>query len=210
MTFAVDPALIDELQTMKAGYQVLDGDGGSGQAAAARWLDDFDDLTSDHDGYRLLYGSPDLAALVRHQQTSLLAAVQSAGAAVESTRSLPLLVLPAGGAANEATVEEAEKLDPAAILLADTSAKGDSPLLTGPGEAPVVSFTSTAFGGGPGPDPQNTPVHLQQRMLADTWIEASTADPDATRRSRTPDHQPRPGQGRRRRHRRALDEARAR
>ncbi len=57
MTFAVDPALIEELQTMRAGYQVRQADGalvaGTGQAAAAEWLDKFAELKADHDGYRL-------------------------------------------------------------------------------------------------------------------------------------------------------------
>jgi hypothetical protein len=59
-SFAVDPALIEELRTMKSGYMVLHQGGaseGSGQAVAARWLDRFDALKSDRDGFRLLYGS---------------------------------------------------------------------------------------------------------------------------------------------------------
>ena len=42
----MDPALIEELQTMAAGYQVLDSEGttsaGTGQADATRWLEGFD------------------------------------------------------------------------------------------------------------------------------------------------------------------------
>lgn len=179
-SFAVDPALIDELETMADGYQVLAGDGGSGQAAAERWLDAFEELTEEHDGFRLLYGSPDIAALVRTKQTDVLQAAASAGTAVETTRSLPLLVLPTGGLANEATVDAAEDLNPAAIVLADTTAPATSPLLAGPGKAPIVSFGSAAFGPGPGPDPRNTAVQLQEQMLADTWAEASSIADDAT------------------------------
>lgn len=179
-SFAVDPALIDELETMQDGYQVLAGDGGSGQAAAERWLDAFGELVKERDGYRLLYGSPDIAALVRTNQTAVLKAAETAGTAVETTRSLPLLVLPARGLANEATVDAAEDLNPAAILLADSSAAATSPLLAGPGKAPVVSFGSAAFGVAPGPDPRNTTVQLQEQMLADTWAEASAVADDAT------------------------------
>ena len=64
-SFAVDPALVEELQTMAGGYQILDSEGttsaGTGQADATRWLEGFERLQSSHDGYRLLYGSPDVA-----------------------------------------------------------------------------------------------------------------------------------------------------
>jgi hypothetical protein len=178
-TFAVDPALIEELQTMSGGYQVLDSEGatsaGTGQADASRWLEGFERLRSSHDGYRLLYGTPDVAALVHDGQEGVLKDVASANKLVESTRSLPLLVLPAGGTADADTAEAAAGLQPDAILLADTSAKGPSPLLAGPNGVPIVKFAKGTQGGGPGPDPRNTSIHLRQRMLAETWIEATAA-----------------------------------
>jgi Family of unknown function (DUF6049) len=178
-SFAVDPALIEELQTMSAGYQVLDSEGatsaGTGQADAARWLEGFDALQSSHDGYRLLYGSPDIAALVHDGQEGVLNKAANANRLVEDTRSLPLLVLPAGGTADAATAKAAAALNPDAILLADTSAKGPTPLLAGPNDVPIVTFSKGAQGGGPGPDPRDTPVHLRQRLLAETWIEANAA-----------------------------------
>ncbi|HEY6810154.1 MAG TPA: hypothetical protein VIZ70_03425, partial [Propionibacteriaceae bacterium] len=179
-SFAVDPALIEELQTMSAGYQVLDSEGttsaGTGQADATRWLEKFDALQSSHDGYRLLYGSPDVAALVHDGQESVLNdAAAAANKLVEPTRSLPLLVLPAGGTADAATAKAVAALHPDAILLADTSAKGPTPLLAGPDQVPIVTFSKGTQGGGPGPDPRDTAIHLRQRMLAETWIEASAA-----------------------------------
>jgi hypothetical protein len=178
-SFAVDPALIEELQTMSAGYQVLDSEGttsaGTGQADATRWLEGFDALQSSHDGYRLLYGSPDVAALVHDGQESVLNDAAAANKLVERTRSLPLLVLPAGGTADAATAKAAAALRPNAILLADTSAKGPTPLLAGPDQVPIVTFSKGTQGGGPGPDPRDTAIHLRQRMLAETWIEASAA-----------------------------------
>jgi hypothetical protein len=178
-TFAVDPALIEELQTMSAGYQVLDSEGttsaGTGQADATRWLDGFEAVRSSHDGYRLLYGSPDVAALVHDGQPSVLNDAVNANKLVEPTRSLPLLVLPPGGTADEATAKAAADLNPKAIVLADTSAKGRTPLLAGPNGVPIVSFSKGAEGGGPGPDPRDTTVHLRQRLLAETWVEATAA-----------------------------------
>jgi hypothetical protein len=183
-TFAVDPALIEELKTMSAGYQVLDSEGttsaGTGQADATRWLEGYDALQSSHDGYRLLYGSPDIAALVHDGQEGVLDDAANANKLMESTRSLPLLVLPAGGAADAATAKAAAALHPDAILLADTSAKGPSPVLAGPDGVPIIRYAAAANKGGPGPDPRDTAVQLHQRMLADSWIEAATAQDPLT------------------------------
>ena len=179
-TFAVDPALIDELKIMSAGYQVLDSEGttsaGTGQADATRWLQGFETLQGAHDGYRLLYGSPDVAALVHDGQESVLDDAANANKLVESTRSLPLLILPGGGAADEAVAKAAAALHPAAILLADTSARGPAtPVLAGPDGVPIIRFTAAANKGGPGPDPRETAVHVHQRMLTESWIDATAA-----------------------------------
>ncbi len=179
-TFAVDPALIDELKIMSAGYQVQDSEGttsaGTGQADATRWLQGFETLQGAHDGYRLLYGSPDVAALVHDGQESILDDAANANKLVESTRSLPLLILPGGGAADEAVAKAAAALHPAAILLADTSARGPAtPVLAGPDGVPIIRFTAAANKGGPGPDPRETAVHVHQRMLTESWIDATAA-----------------------------------
>jgi hypothetical protein len=181
VSFAIDPALIDELRTMKAGYSVRGSDATTdGQSAAARWLDKFESLKSTRDGFRLLYGSPDIAALVHSNQTKLLAEGEMATRSVEGVPTLPLLVFPAGGAADAETLAAAEDLEPAAVLLSDVSTAQLRPLLTAPGKAPVINFTASSFGGGPGPDPRNTAVHVQQRMLAETWIEARSAPAGST------------------------------
>jgi len=178
-TFAVDPALIDELKTMSAGYQILDSEGsttaGTGQADATRWLEGFEALRASHDGYRLLYGSPDVAALVHDGEENVLNDAANANKLVEPTRSLPLLVLPGGGAADVAVAEAAAALHPDAIVLADTSAKAAAPLLAGPDGVPIVRFAAAANKGGPGPDPRETAIHVHQRMLTESWIEATAA-----------------------------------
>ena len=51
---------------------------GTGAADAARWLGGFAALQSRRDGYRLLYGSPDLAALVHDGQQSAIRATAAA------------------------------------------------------------------------------------------------------------------------------------
>ena len=184
-SFAVDPALVQEIQTMVGGYRVLGADGttaeGTGAGAARGWLTALADLIRTGDGYRLLYGNPDVAALVRHGQGDLLAESAEAGEAVEATENLPLLVLPGNGTADQETVTVAADLGPAAILLSDASVRtdADSPVLEGPDGATIVRYTAGASGGGPGPPPRNTPAKVQQRMLSDTWIAAKSA-PDGS------------------------------
>ena len=180
-SFAVDPELIQALRAMRAGYTVRGpaSSTAAGQAAAARWLERFETLKSTRDGFQLLYGSPDIAALVHGGQTTLLTQAQLAGRAVEGLTGLPLVVLPARGAADGDTLTAIEDLHPAAILLADVSTSQSGPLLSGRTNAPIVNVSASSFGGGPGPEPRNTPVHLQQRMLAETWLQA-TAVPAVT------------------------------
>lgn len=179
VSFAVDPELVQELTAMKAGYEVLSTDdrtvAGTGSAAAGRWLQKFGTVAGHRDGFRLLYGSPDIAALVHSGQRSALQAVVTSGRAVTATSELPLLVLPAGGAADKATLSAARGLDPKAVLLSDTTASGAGPLLADGAGTPIVSYTATTrSSGGPGPDPQDTVVQVRQRTLADTWLQAST------------------------------------
>ncbi|GAA1429730.1 hypothetical protein GCM10009616_12470 [Microlunatus lacustris] len=186
-SFAVDPALVEELTTMRGGYTVQAPDGstapGRGQADATSWLQRFTRVRDDRDGFRLLYGSPDIAALVHDGQTDVLDDAVAAGGRVEATAALPLLVLPGGGWADAATLRAAERLEPAAVVLSDASATGgDGPLLSGGQGAPVVRYSSgSSGGGGPGPDPRSTPVQVRQRALADTWVQAAEALDGVTR-----------------------------
>ena len=57
---------------------------GTGAVDAARWLGGFAALQSRRDGYRLLYGSPDLAALVHDGQKSAIRATAAATRRVEA------------------------------------------------------------------------------------------------------------------------------
>lgn len=180
-SFAIDPALVEEVQTMVGGYRVLQSDGstreGTGSAAAQTWLTRLAALISSGDGYQLPYGNPDIAALVHNEMDDLLVEATRTGAAVVVTQSLPLLILPGNGTADEQTVQAAAALDPAAILLSDATLRTgpDSPVLEGPDGVTLVRYTAGASGGGPGPAPRNTPAKVQQRMLADTWIAARSA-----------------------------------
>ena len=180
-SFAVDPALVQEVQAMVGGYRVLNTDGttraGGGAATAQSWLTEFAGLVRSGDGYRLPYGNPDVAALVHNGATAQLTEAARIGALVPATASLRLLILPGNGTADEETVQAAAALDPAAILLSDATIRttADSPVLEGPDGATLVRYTAGASGGGPGPAPRSTPAKVQQRMLSDTWIAARSA-----------------------------------
>ncbi len=183
-SFAVDPALIEELQTMRSGYQVLQPDGdtvpGTGQSAAARWLADYARMAARQNGYRLLFAHPDVTALVHAGMTSVIDGGQVASKAVTTTAALPLLAVPVSGLLDQATAETLAELDPEAIVVDDASTEQDLPLLKGPEGIPLLNTAARTFGGGPGPDPQNTAVQIRQRTLSETWLEASAAGPDDT------------------------------
>ncbi len=183
-SFAVDPELIEELQTMRSGYRVLNGDGstepGTGQSAAARWLADYTEMAADQNGYRLLYGHPDVAALVHADLTPVIAGAQSAAKAITTTSALPLLAMPVAGQADQQTVDALAELSPKAIVLDNSTTEQSRPLLEGPRGIPLLNTATRTFGGGPGPDPQNTAVQIRQRALSETWLEASAAGPDDT------------------------------
>lgn len=181
-SYAVDPELVSELETMRAGYQVRASSGattsGRGQADAARWLTDLGQLRAAHDGYRLLYGSPDVAALAHSRRTGVLKDAAEAGERVQATSGLPLLVLPTGGTADTTTLQAAAALHPRAVVLSDSTTRGAGPLLASSTGTPVLTYAAGGLGGGPGPDPSDDPVHIQQRFLATSWIATTTADAD--------------------------------
>ena len=110
-SFAIDPALVQEVQTMVAGYRVLNDDGssqeGTGAAAAQTWLSRLAGLISPGDGYRLPYGNPDVAAVVHAGGVAQLRDAVRTGAPVPATAGLPLLILPGNGTADEETVQAA-------------------------------------------------------------------------------------------------------
>ena len=178
-SYAVDPALVSELETMRAGYTVRTADGGTtpgrGQADAARWLTELAQLRAEHDGYRLLFASPDVAALARAGRTDVLEAAARAGPRVSATADLPLLVVPAGGAADTTTLRATAALRPRAVVLSDAATRGAGPLLQTSSGVDVLSYTAGGLGGGPGPDPSDDAVHIQQRTLAASWIETTSA-----------------------------------
>ena len=191
VSFAIDPALIDELTTMSGGYRVGDAGGdteeGLGAEAAAAWLGRFGELTASGDGHRVPFAAPDLAALAHHGENGARVLERGTAAAqtVPATQDLPLLAMPAGGLADPQTVTTAATLEPEAVLLSDSSTGSDRALLggdepSGGAEVPVVSFTADSFDGGPGPDPATTTVQQRQRLLAASLISVLTGPDPVT------------------------------
>ncbi|HET9650226.1 MAG TPA: hypothetical protein VFP34_18625 [Microlunatus sp.] len=183
-SFAVDPALIDELQTMRSGYQVRTGDGtnvtGTGSTAAGRWLADYTRMAQRRTGFRLLYAHPDVTALVHADLSSVLTGGQKASAAITTTAGLSLLAMAAGGQVDQASIDALAALKPRAIVVDDASTGQSRPLLEGPDGIPLLNTAAITFGGGPGPDPRQTPVQIRQHTLAETWLEADAAQADDT------------------------------
>ena len=183
-SFAVDPSLIEEVQTMRAGYQVLRPDGttvaGTGGSDATRWLTDYTRIAQTHSGFRELYGHPDVSALVHAGMSSVIDGGELAAKAITTTSALPLLAIPASGQADEQTVDVLAGLKPAAIVLDDSTTGQDRPLLKGPDGIKLLNTAATSFSGGPGPEPSDTAVQVRQQTLAETWLDANSAKPDDT------------------------------
>jgi hypothetical protein len=183
-SFAVDPALIQELQTMRSGYRVRQSDGsttpGSGRGTAGRWLSEYAQMARDHSGFRLVFGHPDEAALVHAGMFSVVEGGEAAAKAITATAALPLLAMPADGQVDQATMDALAELHPRAIVLDESSTGQSRPLLKGPDGIPVLNTAAATFGGGPGPDPRDSPVQIRQHALAETWLEAETAGPQDT------------------------------
>lgn len=181
-SYAVDPNLIAELRAMRSGYQVLDADGartaGKGQQAAADWLTRFTRMQADHDGFRLPYANPDLAALAREERTDLLQAGERAAAQVAETKDLPLIVAPPDGAANQALLQAATDLGAEAVLLADSKTGGAAVVMKGDVGPTILSYRTQRQTAGPGPDPRDTAVQQRQASLADTYIDAISGQPE--------------------------------
>ena len=183
-SYAVDPNLIVELRTMSAGYQVLGSDGelvsGTGRTSAQTWLTRFTALQTGHDGYRLPFAQYDLSALVRDDRLDLARAAEAAAKTVDGISALPLLVAPPDGTANQATVDAADQLGARAVLLNASTVSDLGPLIKQKGGATILSYDTSAPAAGPGPAPDDTPVHLRESALASTYIESITSAADTT------------------------------
>ncbi|QDP94736.1 hypothetical protein FOE78_01320 [Microlunatus elymi] len=182
-SYVVDPNLIAELRSMRAGYQVVDEDGhktaGTGQDLATDWLNRFTAMQASHDGFQLLYADADLTSLVHAGRLDIVEQGQQAAARVPETKDLPLLVTPAGGAADRPTLSAAKQLGARAILLADDNVGDLGPVVSADNSPTILSYDTEASTG-PGPDPRDTEVQLRQAGLADSYIDSVSGEDPST------------------------------
>lgn len=153
--------------------------------AARSWLAQAEGELGDDTVAALPYGDPDLAAAADALPSLYRSAREQAGAELTSwdLDTLPVAGSPDGylDAAGIASVD-----DGAALLLGDQmfprEAFSARPPVAGlVGDRPVVVTSTAAATGGPGPDPELSPVALRQRILAEAVIRllrAGDKDPD--------------------------------
>ncbi|WP_133412069.1 DUF6049 family protein [Vallicoccus soli] len=145
LTLVVDPMLLDDLDAMRRGYQVVsgdDGDGGlvegTGGARAAAFLDRLRALLQRTSWVALPYGDPDVEALRAEGQEGLLDAARARGGQVLRTvlpgAPRPLdAALPPAGTGDEGTLTTLLRGAPErALVLEDTALP-----------APEVPYTPT-------------------------------------------------------------------
>lgn len=168
VTYAIDPLLYREVTSMAAGYEVgttASHSPGTGQAAAVAWLAEFAKLSG---GYRLPYGSPDLALLAATGDTTAFDLTAEGADQVPDLVQLPLLVAASNYQADQRFLAAVAQLKPA-VVLAATHPAGQTVMSAG---ILVVSVDPDAFAGGPGPDDTNTPLQHLARLRAESFLAA--------------------------------------
>ena len=177
VSYLIDPALLDEVTSMAApeGYQIQQPDGrtvpGQGAQVARRWLEEYAQLDTSN-GYRLPFGTPDLSALAHQQLGAVVQRSVAAGDRVGQVRDLPLIAWGSNGQVAPDSIPIWEQTKATAILAA--SAQTSQALLRPLGTTQLISYNPRLFDGGPGPDPRTTPIHLRQRLLAESYLDSLT------------------------------------
>ncbi|WP_126464139.1 DUF6049 family protein [Propionibacterium australiense] len=124
----IDPLLWDELTAMSAGYQVRTGPGsttdGTGQAAAAAFLERLKRIAGNGRSYRTLYGSLDVTAAMAAGRGELVDSAATAPAGTPLSE-LGLAVVTDGSSTSQAMVEALERVSPQIVLSADLDPDGE-------------------------------------------------------------------------------------
>lgn len=125
----IDPLLWDELTAMSSGYQVRTGPDttadGTGQAAAASFLDRLRRIAANGRSHRTLYGSPDVTAAAAAGRGELVGAAEDALPAAHPLAVLPLAVVTDGSSTSQAIVDLLDEVDPGLVLAPDLDADGE-------------------------------------------------------------------------------------
>lgn len=177
-SWVIDPALYAAVLDMADGYRVQSGSGtptpGTGEAAAAKWLQAFSALPT-RNGYRSLFALPDVTAAAHAGDTHVLSRALDAARSVDGLADLPLLVLPGGGRGDAATLAYAERCG--AVGLLSALPVSDYSLLAGAGKLPIVRSSAMFNHAGPGPAPDNDFIHTRQRLEAEALVLGSAGQP---------------------------------
>jgi hypothetical protein len=191
ITWAIDPMLLDDIDTMRSPYEVAHApkpSTGAGSALAREWLTTLRAATDGAEVLPLPYGDPDVAAAVRNGLATLVGVAATAGRTVIETV-LPSAVLtqtgwPSGGFIDQRGVDALFSDGATSRVLSDTAlspviAPNETPsplasLDTAAGDIPTVlvdSILSTALSDG-SQDPAQARLTLQRYLAETLMIEA--------------------------------------
>lgn len=176
-SWIIDPALYSAVKQMAEGYELHGGGDPQGQRVAAAWLEDFQRLDPAN-GFRATYGLPDAAAVAHGGHVDLWDRIDTADQAVPDLEHLPRLDLSGGGRVDDAAVGLLEQGEPIAVL--SSTAESEHTLLEPVGKQPIVRFDPDLFTGGPGPAPAASELHRRQRLLAESWVQATNGETEPT------------------------------
>lgn len=129
VTSLIDPLLWDELTAMTSGYRVRSGTEstttGSGQSAAASFLDRLKRIAANGRSYRTLYGCLDVTAAVSAGRGELVESAATAPAAGSALAGLGLAIVTDGSSTSQPMVDALERVDPQIVLASDLDPDGE-------------------------------------------------------------------------------------
>lgn len=170
VTWAIDPMLVADVQSMAAGYRVASATGataGTGSAAAKQWLARLRPAVARNDAavLDLPYADPDVVAAVRaHFTTTIGVATVAGGSALQQALG-PVRTLPYGwpidGLADQRTVNVLLATGDSALVLSDNA----MPVSGGP---PAVTPTAHVV--------LMTNAGVTQALLSDSGLDADVND----------------------------------
>lgn len=166
VSWVIDPALYHEIMIMAGGYSVQTAAGlvdGTGQNQAKNWLGAFSQLDRTN-GYRLLWGNPDLALGIASGH-DLISTAETAEQANPDLDSLPLLVRTANNQVDDNLLAYVNATQPDLIL---AEAGGNASV----GQGHLLATAALAYPGGPGPD-ADSQLQQAQRAQAEDAVAAT-------------------------------------
>jgi hypothetical protein len=174
-TVLIDPALLDEVTAMAAGYTV-NGKPGTGTQAAKQWLAGLAPLLSSGRAYRLPYGNADVVGAAREDRGVVLSRSRTALSPDNPASSLPLAVVDEAGALDRPALSLiVSQLHPQMVL----SAAAD-PSRGSYSDAGTMLMPLTAGLTDGGPDQAAGPAQRRGRLLAQTALDSQAGRPVVT------------------------------